>query len=217
MVPSAVTLVAIFGIGSSAASQSAQIVPRDALVGGRGYSQWTAAYWRWRDSLHRVTGNGTSCLSASHGPVWFLGSSQEGIVITRNCSIPAGRYIMIAGPSTDCSTVNKPPYYAKTTAGLVRCARRGWRKTPGELRLTLDGLALQPPGYVLRTTAFRFQMPAHNNEFFAPGPTAGREADYGYATILPPLSPGSHTLMGVGRYKNYPYPPEKVTYHLTVR
>lgn len=210
-------LAGVTGVGDSAASQSPQIVPRDALIGGLSYSQWAAAYWRWRDSFNRLTQNPTSCLTASQsGPVWFLGGSDSNTPGTRDCAIPVGRYIVLGGPATVCSTVNKPPVYARTSAGLIRCARKLWRRTPGVLHLTLDGVPLEPAGYVVRTIAFRFRMPAQNNDLFVPGRTAGREADYGYATIMPPLTPGTHTLVGVGRYKQYPHPPEKVTYHLTV-
>jgi hypothetical protein len=122
-------LLVAFSAGSSiAASQSPELVPRNALVQGRNYGQWLAAAYRWRLSLHAVTAKQTSCFTGSqHGPVWFLsGSEYGGPSITRTCKVPSRRYLMILTPTIDCSTVERPPLHAITNAGLRRCAKALW-------------------------------------------------------------------------------------------
>jgi hypothetical protein len=202
---------------SIAAAPSGALVPGSGSVGGRGYGQWVAAAWRWRVALPDVTTNKTSCLTAGqHGPVWFLsGSEFKASSITRTCAIPAGRYIIIFAPSVDCSTVEKAPFHATTDAGLQRCARAWWRGHQGEESVTLDGVSLRPVGYVGGTGAFQFRMPARNNWIHARGHTRGRMAVYGFAAILRPLSPGSHTLVLAEAYKHSTFY-SKTTYQLTI-
>ena len=133
--------------------------------------------------------------------MWFLGAGHTNAkVITRTCAVPAGRYLIWATPSYDCSTVERAPFHATSDAGLIRCARADWQSAPGFETVTLDGRRLKPPAYVGGTTAFAFQMPAHNNWLHVQGPTHGRMAVYGLASILRPLSPGRHTLELTGGF-----------------
>jgi hypothetical protein len=98
-------------------------------------------------------------------------------------------------PSVECSTVEAAPFHATTDAGLVRCVRRYWREHHGGEELTVDGAPINPPGYVGGTTVFPFTMPAENNFLGVQGRTGGRAAVYGAASILRPLSPGTHTIV----------------------
>jgi hypothetical protein len=202
------TLTVVIGLGvSGAAAQATPLVPGGGLVAGRGYGQWVIAAWQWRVSQPDVTPARSSCFTAAqHGPVWFLGGSDfKGSAITRMCTIPAGRYIMLDVPSVECSTVERPPFYARTDSGLVRCARTWWKKHAGEETLTLDGTTLEPPGYLGGTSAFSFTFPARNNYLHVRGHTDARGAIYGAATILRPLSPGPHTLVQVEAFAKTSY------------
>jgi hypothetical protein len=122
---------------------------------------------------------------------------------------------MLYTPSTECSTVEPAPFHATTNAGLMRCANRLWRHGPGWLTLTLDGVNIQPAGYVGGTRAFAFKMPAHNNFLRVPGRTRGRAAVYGSASILRPLNPGTHTLVQTDGFSNTSVY-NRITYRLTV-
>jgi hypothetical protein len=198
--PIALALAVIIGAGAStAASQPSPLVPGGGSVAGRGYGQWVVAAWRWRLSLPGVTSNRTSCLAAGqHGPVWFLNESNtKASAITITCAIPAGRYLMLSVPSNYCSTLDFP---GTSNAGLMRCARRGWNRSPGSETVTLDGAKLSPPGYAGETSAFAFRMRAQNNWLDRPGRTHGRMAIYGAATIIQPVSPGAHTLVQILRF-----------------
>jgi hypothetical protein len=212
---SAPTVVVAVGV-SAAATRPSPLVPGGGSVAGRGYAHWVAAAWRWRLSQPRITSNRTSCFTAGqHGPVWFIGSTVTAAVYSRTCAIPAGRYLMLYTPITECSTVEPPPFHATTNAGLMRCAKRLWERGPGWLTLTLDGVNIQPAGHVGGSPAFAFQMPAHDNFLRVPGRTHGRAAVYGFGSILRPLSRGTHTLVQTdGFSKSSIY--NKITYKLTV-
>jgi hypothetical protein len=203
MVGLALTGVADVG-GSAAASRLSPLVPGNGSVAGRGYGQWVESAWRSRTSLPDVTSDRSSCLTTSqHGPVWFLGgSASKGSSLTQTCTIRAGRYIMLDVPSVECSTAERPPFYARTDGGLVRCARTWWKKHVGEETLTLDGTKLEPPGYIGGTGVFSFTMPARNNYLHVRGHRRARGAIYGVATILRPLRPGPHTLVQVEAFAN---------------
>jgi hypothetical protein len=214
-----VTLVAtgaLMGASAVAASPSS-LVPRDGTVGGHGYRYWAAAAWRWRHSLPKDVPNKLACISARQaGPVWFLYESADvpfGRAIT--CRIPAGRYLMTYGPFDECSTIEPAPFHATTNAGLIHCARREWRTEHGGLSLTLDGATITPPGYLVATSVFRFTIPARNNLLGLPGRSGGRGAFYGVASILPPLSPGTHTLVWLASM-THPTVFFKIVYKLTV-
>jgi hypothetical protein len=210
-----VAAIAVVGGGvSAAAPQPTSLVPGNASVAGRAYGQWVATDYRWRLWQPNITSK-TSCFTAGqHGPVWFLGGGYTNAeVITRSCAVPAGRYLMWATPSYDCSTAERG-LHSTDDAGLLRCARADWQSAPGFETVTLDGRQLQPPGYVGGTTVFAFKMPAHNNWLEVQGRTHGRMAVYGMASILPPLTPGSHTLEVAGGFSRSTT--TQVTYHLTV-
>ena len=211
------TSMAVSFGSADAAPQSGPLVPRGGSVAGRGYGQWVAADWQWRLSQPNTTPNKTSCITAGQrGPVWFLGGSGvKSRVITRTCSIPTGRYLMLDSPSIECSTVEAPPFHAMTDAGLMRCAKAYWQRHQGTETVTLDGVRLQPPGYLGGTAAFAFKMPGHNNLLGVPGRTHGLAAVYGAASMLQPLSAGSHTLIQVEAisHASVYY---KIAYQLTV-
>lgn len=212
-----VVATASTGALALAASKSSDLVPGNGTVEGHGYGYWEAANWRWRDSLPDVTANKAVCLSARQsGPVWFLGGSAvKESAVTRTCHVPIGRYLMIDGPGVECSTVERAPYHATTDAGLKGCARSWWRKHHGGEDLRLDGVTIRKAGYLFATPVFAFTMPARNNWLGVSGRTGGHAAYYGAASILRPLSAGTHTLIRIASYTHPAYA-VKTTYKLTV-
>jgi hypothetical protein len=81
--------------------------------------------------------------------------------------------------------------------------------------VSLDGRALVPAGYIIATDAFAFTQPARGNLTHTAGHTHGLAAVYGSASILGPLSSGTHTLVERLVYSNTAVA-QQVTYHLTV-
>src|SRR5690242_20285827 len=102
-----VAVAALPGGLAVAASTSSELVPSAASVAGHKYGYWEAAWWVWRDSLPNTTANKHACFTARQpARVWFLGGSEvKPSAVTRTCRIPAGRYLILLGPSVECSTV----------------------------------------------------------------------------------------------------------------
>jgi hypothetical protein len=180
------------------------------------YGHWVIADWQWRLSLPLKASKSGFCISrAQSGPMWFLTTGERGPNISVKCAIPAGRSIMLNAPSVECATVGRAALLTTSTAALQRCAKRQWDRHPGGLNVTLDGKALHPAGYLIATDAFTFTQPAQGNLTHTPGHTHGLAAVYGSASILGPLSSGTHTLVERLVYTNTAVA-QQVTYHLTV-
>jgi hypothetical protein len=215
-----VLLVAVAGAaGPAAGAGVGVVVPSNAVIGGHGYAQWEARAWQWAIANLRFYDSGVPrgarCTTTGQaGPVWFLGGDNyegAGDSIKRVCDVPAGVYMFIDDPSSECSTVERPPFHATTNAGLQSCARS---LGPFTSTLTLDGKRTVLSGFEVTSPVFSFRMPSRSNYLLVPGATGGRGAAYGDPVMLRPLSPGTHTLV---RTDSSPHGPTlRSTYELTV-
>jgi hypothetical protein len=115
--------------------------------------------------------------------------------------MPAGTYLFLGVPSFDCSTVEKHPYFARTDAQLVHCAKRLWRHGAAKATLSLDGVSVEPPGSVIATPAFSITLPRHN--ILGAKKRRGRAAVYGLGLMLNPLAPGTHTLVRTEQFPRH--------------
>ena len=196
---------------------STLIVPAGGKIAGAGYAQWETRAWQWDDRHLRffpgvISSAATRCVTAGEsGPVWFLhGDLDRRWFYTRNCRVPASRYLFIDSPSYECSTVEQPPFRASGTAGLERCAK----KSRARSSLALDGKVLRPSGVAVATGVFTFTMPTTDNWLGVPGSSSGRAAASGQAVMLRPLAPGRHTLVRVVQFPGHLVQIE--VYNLTV-
>jgi hypothetical protein len=204
-------------ITTSATAQESPIVGRGEVVGGRTTLQWEVAYDRWLFGFTRTAATSGDCLpSPGSGPVHFLaaGGPDDVHVISADCTVPAGEYLLLAGPLLQCADVIPLPRRWRGPAGLKRCAREGWSEVADpHPRLVLDGNPI-PTGAVVHPDAFRLTMPARDNLFGMPGRRHAHAALVGRPTLIRPLVPGHHTLIQGIHYRvthNY-----VVVYNLTV-
>jgi|SRR5579859_3245046 len=186
---------------------STLVVPAHARIAGLAYAQWLARDFQWRGRFTRQDpGSGpstASCVNADqHGPVWFADVDvwSESHVLRVTCHIPAGQYVLIDEPWSDCSTVEAPPFHARTDPGLRHCATA----TPIRTSLAYDGTVISPAGIGVTTSPMDFTMPARDNMLGLPGVTHGRAVAYGRPVILGPLRRGVHTLNSVFEYGHDP-------------
>ena len=194
------------------------ILPSGSQVGGLTYAEWEAKAWQWDlsnvRSHHSLAPSTVACVTGGQqAPVWFLNSDvyDFGHSFTIVCNVPAGDYVFIEYPSVECSTVESRPFHATTDAGLVRCARSF---APVKSSLAFDGQVLSPSGFVVSTGAFSFTMPATHNFLEISGKTGGRAAAYGQGLMVGPLTPGTHSIVRVSKYRDLPI--RAVTFQLKV-
>lgn len=214
-----VLALGVLGANAAPAQVTGPTVLRSEKVSGKTYTQWEAAFVRWRYGLPRKaeSDDGVCATKGQKGAVFFLHGNlvSDTPTLVRRCSVPAGKYLMLGVPNNGCTTVSEEPFYAETDKELRACARKVWKSygaTAASI-VTLDGVKLRS-GYLVTTPVFSFKEPKSGNVLDAPGATRGRTAQRAYALIVRPLAPGPHLLVQTLRYRSDVQ--RTVTYQLTV-
>jgi hypothetical protein len=73
-------------------------MPVTAKVEGKGYPQWSAAWWQWAMSMPvepYVIRDGRFCAMGQEGPVWFLAGTDGSFDAERECRVPAGKHLFL--------------------------------------------------------------------------------------------------------------------------
>jgi len=182
-------------------SDSIEVLPADALVGGASLGEWYARWWQWIISFPietQPTSEG-QCGFGQSGSVFFLpGYFAPGIEGPVTCIVPAGMALFVPIHGVECSTVEPPPFFGRDEEALRACAE-GMTSLPGDLSLTVNGQELLTSELTQVTTPlFTFNFP-ENNVFGVPAGVAASVAS-GYNVMLAPLPAGEYevTVSGTG-------------------
>jgi hypothetical protein len=108
------------------------------------------------------------------------------------CTVKPGTKIFVVGWSSECSTVEGPPFHGDDEASLRDCARLvdAGLMTP---TVSLDGspVALTE----VETALLEFVLPpGHIFDPALPAGTRGQSVGHGWVVLLHPLTPGSHVI-----------------------
>jgi len=209
-----------------------KIVDRDELSYGRSYSEWSAAWNQWADSIpvaqHPLFDNG-DCSTGQAGPVWFLGGKfcATGSTCTytavRSCTVPKGKtlFFPIADFEDSALEENISIHPGDPTFQQIGTLRSVVSSLEGatDIFLQIDHQPVkQLQKYGIYSVAFGFTLPLDNlfsamypppNNFYPEG-TYFPAVDYGYYIMLQPLTPGNHTLHFGASWLD-------ITYNLTVQ
>jgi hypothetical protein len=132
---------------------------------------------------------------------------------THTCSVRAGQGVFVPGWGTECSTIEKPPFFARTDAKLKTCARRDVKRHFSDGRLTIDDEPVRHVRSFERASpVFRFQMPKRN--FLGLRKRSGRGAAFGAGFLLRGLAVGAHIVQRSDRYQQFRY---VTTYKIEVK
>jgi hypothetical protein len=205
-------------INSNAANSTLMAFPVETKPYNLTYGEWAAKWWQW--ALPIPTGDnpindpsGEKCALGQQGPVWFLVGSGGGKV-ERECTIPAGKAILIPAIVVECSYAEDQSL--RTEDDLRACAKSDQDHVT-QTAATLNGSALQV--HRVQSPVFNFTFPA-DNIFAAPeGPT--KAVSEGFWVFLKPLPPGQYELhvqgLQVDPTVTAPFNfVQDATYHLTV-
>jgi hypothetical protein len=208
----------------------AAIVPSNALaeaepkVLGKTIGEWSAKWWQWALAIPRSTNPmlGGDCEQGQQGPVWFLAGVWNGGTAERSCTIPTGKYILFSiANSIWIQLPTDPPEYTETNYREQASANLP-PSIGGALEAALDGkpIIFNPKTPIIRSQSPVFTalfppdpFPPYDNVFeMDPNTLTGDPiVSDGFWVMLPPLSPGKHTLFfKAGQSQN-------VTYNLTVK
>lgn len=196
------------------------LYPPQANPYGTSFGQWTAAWWRWAFSIpianHPLFDNGP-CDTNQGGPVFFLGGAFTGVSATRECTVPAGKSILLPVANGECSNQEPPPFFGGNEAEMRACAI-SFMDTYldlGSLVATIDGRTVRNlTTYRVQSPLYSFSAPADG--LFGPTPVSGQSVSDGYWLFLKPLSEGRHTIHFEANFPAFSFPID-VTYNLHVR
>ena len=214
-------LIAAATIGPSNALAQDSPTVLDKTIG-----EWSAVWWQWALAIPAsknpmLDKSGKFSDEGQEGPVWFLAGVWNGGQATRSCNVPTGKYILFS--IANAIWINSPPLGDNpnnTETDYRRLANDGLPPSiGGELEATLDRnpIIFNPKTPIIRSQSpvFRASFPTDNvfganPNFLTPYPIVSD----GFWVMLPPLSPGNHTLhFRAGPSKK---PSQDVTYHLKV-
>ena len=207
-------------------------------IHGKTYGEWSAEWWQWayagpngKNAVQDTTG--ASCaVNQPTGKVWFLAGSFALPGVERTCTIPPNRalfYPLVNSLWTDCPESSDKDFTDAEVRDMLTSAPGG--DPACQLTSTLDGVSISS----LQILTVRTQSPKFTStlpekhlerDFFGcavelPVGETGRQISEGYWIMLPPLSPGKHTLTLHGAACDSQtgdvFFENGVTYHLTVR
>lgn len=203
-------------------------------VQGETIGEWSKLWWQWALAIPASTNPmlGGDCEQGQQGPVWFLAGVWGGGTATRSCNVSTGKYILFSIANVIWIQTPIDDEKELQCKGNETC----WRQHAndflppsigGELEATLDG---NPIIFNPNTPIIRSQSPVFTASF--PPDNVFGELDLsqltdrpivsdGFWVMLPPLSPGDHTLhfrAGLGKNSGQAKKNLKqdVTYHLKV-
>jgi hypothetical protein len=108
------------------------------------------------------------------------------------CTVKPGTRIFVVGWSSECSTIEEPPYHGDDEASLRDCARAvdAGLTTP---TVTLDGNPVAVAE--VETALLEFVLPpGHIFDPALAAGTPGQSVGHGWVALLHPLTPGSHVI-----------------------
>ena len=214
------------GLAVTAEAQSAKVFSPDANVFGMSYGDWSAAWWQYVLSIPVgenpvLDETGDFCgIGQSHGPVFFLAGYASDEPVTRNCTVPAGKALVVPILNVECSTVEDPPFFGENGQELRTCVAEFVDGVGiNTLNVVIDNKKIQDlRPFRIQSAMFDFNMPEDDNFLGLPGITSGSSVSDGYWVIIEPLAPGTHVIQFGGAFVSGPGEgfSQNITYNLTV-
>ncbi len=164
------------------------------------YTDWGIKWWQWlisanSDESPAVDTSGASCALNQNisGPVWFLAGSYGAELITRSCTIPQDKSILISPIETLYTYADTPE--AKTDGDLHQASKKDQDLV--KTWITIDGVTVPNiADYRVHSEVANFTYPDNNAQGVLPGPTTG--VVDGYFVMLKPLPVGKHQVIQYG-------------------
>lgn len=215
-------------VGADRNPPGRMVFAADSVPFGMTYGDWAAAWWQYIFSFSASTSpavdsTGASCgLGQSAGPVFFLNPSFfSGVLVTRTCTVPAGKALWLPIVLNECSTVEPPPSHGDDPRDLRQCAALiSDGIGPETVKLTIDDVRTRDlRNFRTVSPLFDFTLPATDNLLGLDGVTSASSISDGYSVMIKPLSPGTHVIHAEGDFVSGPSSGLSfaVTYNLTVQ
>lgn len=210
----------------STASTALTLVPPAANPGGKSYSDWNTAWWKWlyespldaSCKLPLGDATGELCAVNQSGDVWFLVGNNGGNMLRTKCVVPAGKSLFFPILNTSSDNGGVEPDKRLDDATMQKIASDGLNGST-DIVLELDGVKIDSSLLRVEPTRFSYTLPPEPNTYSclgATGVTGLVDPCYagGYYAFVGPVSAGQHTVHFSGRNGTFAL---DVTYQLTVQ
>lgn len=177
------------------------VLPPNSKLQGKTYGEWGAEWWQWAHSTG-VEEIEASCEAGQSGKVWFLAGTFESGSATRECTLPAGKFLFF--PIVNAVYVGTDGESEEVMRDVVNDVIDG----AGGLEVTLDGIALES------LEIYRADSPLFTTMGFDSTDSFDSVAD-GFWIMHRPLPVGEHELHIHGELPAFGFETD-VTYNLTV-
>jgi len=193
-----------------AADKPVSAIDPEEIVFDRSQSEWSQAYLQWVAAFPRGSSpvsdtTGAQCAAKQAGDVWFLASSDGTAPVERRCAIPAGKTLFVPIASVLERSGNREP----VCQAMARTAASNLSHV-NALAMTIDGRAVDELGAYRQASGDCFALGVRQ----VPRVDARQAVFDGYFVMLPPLPPGTHTIVVQARFDSTPL---STTYHLDIR
>lgn len=190
---------------------------------GKSYGEWSAQWWQWLVAIpagsNPILQSGpVNCALGQRGPVIFLPGTLGGGPILRSCTVPEKALFF---PLVNLVAINTPLPDPQLTVAEKRTFADSTISLACNLQATLNGVPLVHSLTIARAQSPTFSLLAGPDDLLGrdPGELDPESVSDGYWIMVPPLSPGAHTLQFSGALCSPPGTPffeVDVTYSLTV-
>ena len=186
------------------------VIDPDEFVFDRSQSEWSQAYLQWVAAFPRGSSpvsdtTGALCAARQGGDVWFLASSDGTAPVERSCVVPAGKTLFVPVASVLERSGNREP----DCAAMARIAATNLTHV-NALSLDIDGKPVADLAAYRQSSGGCFALGVR----LVPRQDAKQAVSDGWFAMLPPLAPGTHTIVVHARFDSTPL---STTYHLDVR
>jgi len=213
------------------------VYPRDSVIFGRTYGEWSAAWRQWADSMpakkHPLFDT-APCSEGQSGPVWFLGgrfcapdvNTCDSLPAVRQCQVPAGKALYLPVLNAACldgEAKNGLCLDAGPFITQMRATMAGVMDQTTGLQVSVDGKSIKAnlkKDFRVQSPVYTSILPegnlyqAQGEPVIVPGSYLG--VDDGVYVMLEPLRKGRHTLNFKGRFPQFNFDLD-FTYSLIVQ
>lgn len=177
----------------------------DAMVDGKTYTEWAIGWHQFMMAVPIaevpfLDTTGAHCADRQTGPVWYLAGAGSSDPVTRACTIPANTkiFLPLVNYLNDfpCPDPTFAPAAGQSLEAFLTAGASGIAVATTDVGLDVDGVAIpNVRNYRVTTNMFNFTADISNqaNDSCITGMEQQGVSD-GYWLMLPPLSPGAHTL-----------------------
>lgn len=195
--------------------------PPFGVPAGKTYGQLAAGWWQWAlsqpaDKSPLFDTTGQNCAQGQSGPVWYLAGTIDGTPVTRSCTVPFGKTIVLPIVNAGYfAFASDPP--EQRTESYVRDQVK-FVEGATNLHAEIDGVpVLLPQTYLEKSPLFSVTLPANNIYGLDPGTVLSPSVDEGYYIAVQPVLSvfGPHTIHVHAELNGSVV--SEVTYKITVR